>query len=168
MRLAITTLSSSAGVVLVALVLATPVEAADCEGRGAAAVACEVNRVRSGHGLKGLETDRRLRRAAAAYAGDMVEHSYFSHVSPEGGTLSERLRAVGYINDPVRWRVGETLAWGRGRSSTPVSIVAAWMRSPPHRRVVLGPYLEVGVGIARGTPFGGRGVTYAADFGRLG
>ena len=169
MRLSITTLGTSAGVVLVALLLATPAPAADCDGREADdAVVCEINRVRADHGLQRLERDRRLRRAADAYARDMAKRTYFAHTSPEGETLADRLRAVGYIDDRVRWRVGETLAWGRGGRSTPASIVAAWMRSPPHRRVLLGRYREVGIGVADRDPFGGSGTTYAADFGLLG
>jgi uncharacterized protein YkwD len=169
MRFATTTLSTSAGVVLVALLLSTPAPAADCDAReGADAVICEVNRVRADRGLQRLEGDRRLRRAADAYAEDMAERTYFAHVSPEGETLSDRLRAVGYIDDGARWHVGETLAWGRGRRSTPASIVAAWLRSPPHRRIVLGRFREVGIGVAVGDPFGGGGLTYAADFGSVG
>jgi uncharacterized protein YkwD len=164
-----TTTLCTAGVVLASLVPAAPARAADCGARDADdAVVCEINRVRAGHGLRAVETDRRLRRAAATYARDMVRRRYFAHVSPEGDTLSDRLRATGYVDDGVRWRVGETLAWGRGRRSSPASIVAAWMRSTLHRRILLGRYRDIGVGIADGDPFGGRGDTYAADFGLLG
>jgi uncharacterized protein YkwD len=169
MRSATTTLRTSAGVVLVALLLATPAPAADCAAReGDDAVVCELNRARADRGLQRLEGDRRLRRAAEAHATDMAERTYFAHVTPEGETLSDRLRATGYIDDRHRWHVGETLAWGRGRRSTPASIVAAWLRSPLHRRIVLGRYREVGIGVADGDPFGGSGLTYAADFGRVG
>ena len=169
MRPAITTLGTSAGVVLVALLLATPIAAADCGTRDAGdAVVCEINRVRADRGLRGLDTDRRLRRAAIAHARDMVERRYFAHASPEGETVSDRLRATGYVDDRVRWHVGETLAWGVGRRSTPASIVAAWVRSPPHRRILLGRYREIGVGVADGDPFGRGGTTYAADLGLAG
>ena len=169
MRLTVTTLSSSAGVVLVALVLATPIEAADCSARDADdAVVCEINSVRADHGVRELVTDRRLRRAAAAYARDMVERAFFAHASPEGATLTDRLRSAGYIDDRVRWRVGETLAWGSGQQSAPAATVAAWMRSPPHRRILLGRYRDIGVGVAGGAPSGGRGKTYAAAFGLIG
>ena len=163
-----TTLRASAGVALVALMLATPAEAADCSARDAdEAVVCEVNRVRDDHGLRPLETDRRLHRAAEAYARDMAQDGFFAHVSPGGATLSDRLREVGYVGDRVAWRVGETLAWGRGRRSTPAATVDAWMRSAAHRRVLLGRYREIGVGVADRDPFGGSGSTYAADLGTL-
>ena len=160
---------STAGLVLAALVLATPAEAAVCGARDTGdAVLCEVNGVRADNGLRQVKTDRRLRRAATRYARDMVARRYFAHVSPEGATLSERLRAVGYVDDAVRWHVGETLAWGRGPRSAPASIIAAWMRSPPHRRILLGRFLDIGVGVADGDPFGGSGTTCVADFGLLG
>ena len=159
----------SAGAVLAALAFTAPAEAASCGGlEDARAVLCEVNEVRADRGLGQLGTDRRLQRAAEAHARDMVRRDYFSHVTPEGETVSDRLRDADYITGRVTWRVGETLAWGRKRMSTPAATVAAWMRSPSHRRVLLGHYREIGIGVAGGDPFGGAGTTYAADVGVLG
>ena len=129
---------------------------------------CEINRARADRGLGALAVDRRLRRAAVVQARDMGSRRYFSHVTPDGKRPSDRLRGTGYITGRVAWHIGETLAWGRGELSTPAATVSAWMRSAQHRRILLGPFLEIGVGAARGVPFGGRGATYAADFGRLG
>ena len=152
-----------------ALITASPAPAADCDSLADAdAVVCEVNRVRDNRGLERVVRDRRLHRAAAAHARDMTARDYFSHVTPEGERLSDRLRDVGYISGRVPWRVGETLAWGRRGMATPAAIVAGWMRSPPHRRIILGRYEEIGVGVADGVPSGGPGRTYAADLGLLG
>ena len=154
-----------------ALVCSSPAGARSVECRDLAddeAVVCEVNLVRADRGLGALAEDRRLRRAAVAHARDMVSRRYFAHVTPEGSRLSDRLRANGYLSGRVAWHVGEALAWGRRELSTPSATVAAWLRSPPHRRIVLGPFSQIGVGVARGVPFAGRGATYAADFGRLG
>ena len=160
---------TAAGAVLVPLINAAPVAAAPCDGLAEAdAVVCEVNRARGEHGLEPVLRDRRLRRAAAAHARDMTARNYFSHVTPEGERLTDRVRESGYISGRVPWRVGETLAWGRGSMATPTAIVAGWMRSPPHRRVILGRYDEIGVGVAEGVPSGGPGTTYAADLGLLG
>ena len=162
MRFSTTTLGTSGWVVLVALAMSAPAGAQSPDCRSLAdddAVVCEINHVRAGRGLDALTEDRRLRRAAVAYARDMVSRRYFSHVTPEGRRLSDRLRATGYITGRAAWRVGETLAWGRGQLSTPSATVTAWMRSPAHRRILLGPFLEIGVGVARGVPFGGRGET---------
>jgi uncharacterized protein YkwD len=164
-------LRASAGIALLALALPSPAGAQPAGCRDLAddeAVVCEINRVRAARDLGDFAEDRQLQRTAGAHARDMVARHYFSHLTPEGRRPSDRLRAAGYITGRVPWHVGETLAWGRGRLSTPSSVVAAWMRSPSHRRMLLGPFLEIGVGVARGVPTGGRGATYTADFGRLG
>ena len=169
MRHAITTLRASAGIALLALALPSPARRGGCRDLADdEAVVCEINRVRAARDLGDFAEDRRLQRTAGAHARDMVARHYFSHLTPEGRRPSDRLRAAGYITGRVPWHVGETLAWGRGRLSTPSAVVAAWMRSPSHRRMLLGPFLEIGVGVARGVPTGGRGATYTADFGRLG
>ncbi len=65
-------------------------------------------------------------------------------------------------------RIGEILAWGEGRLSTPRAAVRSWLHSPPHRRVLLGRnYRDIGVGVAIGSPYGGgRGsATYVANLG---
>ena len=66
------------------------------------------------------------------------------------------------------WQVGENIAWGRGKRSSPAAIVDAWMHSPPHRELILtGSIKDVGVGIKRGRPGDGKAKagTYTADFG---
>ena len=96
----------------------------------------------------------------------MVARGYFGHVSPAGSTLSARVRRSGWTRGRARWRVGETLAWGSGPRSTPDAIVAAWLASPAHRRIVLARrWRVVGIGVAPGTPFATPGATYTADFG---
>ena len=161
---------ASAGIVLAALVFASPAGAADCDTlEEAGAVVCEVNRVRDARGLDALRRDGKLERAGEAHARDMVRRGYFSHVTPEGETVSDRLRDAGYLGGRTPWRVGETLAWGRRRLSTPAATVDAWMASPPHRRILLSArYREIGVGVVRGVPSGGAGTTFAAEFGAVG
>ena len=55
-----------------------------------------------------------------------------------------------------------------GARTTPASRVSAWMRSGPHREILLSPvFREAGVGIAAGVPGGSApGFTYVAAFGR--
>ena len=130
-----------------------------------AAVICEINRIRRRHGLAAVSADARLTRMAGRYARAMVSRGFFSHVGPGGTTLTDRLRAAGYRGRAA----GEVLAWGQGRYATPRAAVRSWMRSPPHRRVLLGRgYRDVGVGVALGNPSRAsmRGsATYAANFG---
>ena len=76
----------------------------------------------------------RLRAAAAAHSADMVARGFFDHVSPDGGTLSDRARRTGYGGRTL----GEDIGWGTYDLGTPSAIVAAWMKSPPHRAIILG------------------------------
>jgi uncharacterized protein YkwD len=142
--------------------------AARCCRDDRAATLHALNAVRARHGVPPLVPDVRLDRAARRHSGEMVLRRYFAHESPGGARFSARIAATGWMRRRGRWYVGETLAWGRGRSAEPAAVVAAWLRSPSHRRVVLSPrYRRVGIGIVRGTPVPGPpgGLTYTADFG---
>jgi hypothetical protein len=45
-------------------------------------------------------------------------------------------------------------------------IVAAWIASPPHHRILLGGrFRDIGVGVATGTPKASTGATYTLDAG---
>ena len=125
-----------------------------------------VNAARVEHGVPPVRADHRLARAARAHSADMVAHHYFAHESLSGEHPYERVARTGWLQGRERWWVGEDLAWGRARDGRPSAIVAAWLASPPHRRVMLRPrYRYVGIGVVRGTPGGARGWTYTADFG---
>ena len=127
-----------------------------------------LNAARARHGAPPLVLDERLERAARRHSREMVLRRYFAHASPGGGRFSARIAATGWMPRHGRWSVGETLAWGWGTCAGPWRVVAAWLRSPSHRRVVLSPrYRRVGIGIVRGTPVPGPegGLTYTADFG---
>jgi uncharacterized protein YkwD len=127
-----------------------------------------LNAARARHGAPSLRADRRLARAARAHSRDMVANRYFAHLSRSGERPSRRIAHTGWMRGRRRWHVGENLAWGTRRSGRPAAIVAAWLRSPAHRRIMLDPvYRVVGVGVSRGTPFTGsrHGLTYTADFG---
>lgn len=133
------------------------------------AAVCLVNAERARQGLRRLRVDRALTQAAERHSRHMVRSAFFSHVSPNGAGPSERLRRSGYILRNRAWRVGEALAWGTGTSATPTAIVAAWMASPPHRRILLGRgFREVGVGVAAGAPHRASGATYTLASGAIG
>ena len=141
--------------------------------RAAGAVICLVNADRARHGLHALRGDRDLRQAARRHSRNMVRRGFFSHVNPRGASLGERLRRSGYLRANQTRHVGEALAWGRGTPATPAAIVAEWIASPPHRRILLGrDFREVGVGVAAGAPqpttSGSRSVTYTLNTGVTG
>jgi uncharacterized protein YkwD len=152
--------------ITVALVAAQPAAA------GASSVPVEVvallNAARAAHGAPPLRPNPRLALAARRHSRDMVAHRYFSHDSRTGEPFSARIARTGWMRTRARWSVGETLAWGRGAKAEPRAIVAAWLASADHRRIVLAPrFHRVGIGVADGTPFGSRraGRTFTADFG---
>ena len=129
-------------------------------------VLCLVNRERSSRGLQGLRSSARLAQAAAGHSADMVRRDFFSHQSPSGATLTDRIRASGWLSGGRSYAFAENLAWGTGTLATPQSIVKSWMASPGHRRNILtGRYQELGVGIALGAPGQPGGATYTTNFG---
>ena len=73
------------------------------------ALRCLVNATRQDHGLPTLRSSARLNAAADAHSADMVARGYFAHVTPEGRSVADRVRATGYLGpdfDPV---IEETL-----------------------------------------------------------
>jgi uncharacterized protein YkwD len=133
------------------------------------ALRCLLNRERARHGLRAVRFEPRLQRAARAHAADMAARDYFSHVSPEGSTLDDRVRRTGYLDRVARWTIGEAIAWGARRLGSPRAILRGLLDSPPHRAILLDPsFRDVGVGVAHGAPMRGlRGaLTFALDFGR--
>jgi uncharacterized protein YkwD len=140
--------------------------------RAADALVCLVNAERTSRGLRPLKPDVDLSQAARRHVSDMVERSYFAHISPFGDSVGDRARAAGYGDPGDRWLVGENLAWGTGRRATPGWVVDAWLDSDRHRRIMLRPeYKEFGIGAVAGAPkrtsSGLPGATYALEFGVL-
>jgi uncharacterized protein YkwD len=134
-----------------------------------AALQCVVNRERTRRGLRALHRTRTLDRAALGHSSDMARNDYFDHRSPDGSTPAGRARSAGYLNGVRAWRVGETLAWGTGTLATPESTVQQWLKSPPHRALLLDRgFADFGLGIAPGAPESGisGGATYTMLLGR--
>jgi uncharacterized protein YkwD len=132
-----------------------------------AAVRCEINAIRVANGLRPVGATKALTVAAKRHSWDMVRRHYFAHVSPSGQTVTERVKRAGYLDGARVHHLGENIAFGSGSAGSPAAIVQAWMNSPPHRAIILTPdFRDAGVGIARGAPQGGDGVTYTLDVGR--
>jgi uncharacterized protein YkwD len=125
-----------------------------------------INGARAERGVPPVRADARLAQAARGHSREMVARSYFDHVSPAGSDLRSRVAGTGWLRGRPDWALGEDIAWGTGVLASPAEVVAAWLRSPPHRRILLGRgFRRVGIGIADGTPSAGPGATYTADFG---
>jgi uncharacterized protein YkwD len=143
------------------------VPAADNVAAVGQATLCLLNQERAANGVGPLVANAALSSASTGYSQRMVAQGFFAHVSPDGGTLVERLTAAGYLGDDDAWVVGENIGWGQASLATPRSMVDAWMNSPGHRENLLsGDYTEVGLGLALGTPTDRTwGATYTTDFG---
>jgi len=132
-------------------------------------VVCLVNAERRDRRIPKLERNSRLNRAAKAHADDMVAKKYFSHQSPSGAGLADRVRKSGYLRSDD-WLLGENLAWATGTLQSPEVVVAAWMNSPSHRRNILDrKFKDLGLAATYGVPIDNAsdGVTYVNDFGMV-
>jgi uncharacterized protein YkwD len=126
------------------------------------AILAEVNGARAAAGLAALRPSRALTRAAAAHSRDMAAHAFFGHASANGGSWSARLRRFTQASS-----IGETIARmpGRVRVALARRVVQAWLRSPPHRVVLLGrSFHRLGVAARPGRSGGGAAVYVTADF----
>jgi uncharacterized protein YkwD len=131
------------------------------------ALLCVIDRERRQRGRSGLDENRRLAVAARRHADDMADRNYFSHTSPGGDDMGDRIRRAGYPGGRA-WRAGEVLAWGTSTRSTPEALVEAWLDSPGHRAILLSrAFAEIGAGLVPGTPDAAHpnGVTAAVEFG---
>ena len=132
-----------------------------------AATVCLLNVERAAHGLAPVTFDATLSGVAEGHARDMINRHYFAHVSPDGGTLTDRLRAGRWIPENAAWTAGENIAWGQSYLGTPREIVKAWMNSPGHKANILeSEFVEIGIATLPGAPNGaGNAGTYVTNFG---
>lgn len=118
-----------------------------------------INKVRNKHGLSSLEWNKELSVVAEKHSEDMIKKDYFSHVSPEGHSLEDRLK----IEQVQYSKAGETLLKQsrfegfiliipipKNESGMVKETIDGWMSSPGHREIILTPdFQEVGVGICK-------------------
>jgi uncharacterized protein YkwD len=139
------------------------------EGQLRDSVTCLINEQRLAHGLRPVQVNFTLERAALSHSEEMVADGYFSHTSPQGTTFVDRIKWAGYMRRARAWLVGENLVWGSGEMSSPAAMVEAWMNSPAHRENLLRPrFQQVGVAAVRGTPMSSTdadGITVASEYG---
>jgi uncharacterized protein YkwD len=132
---------AAAAVVAAALPHTTAVTAHPCHSSTKhGQVACLVNRERLARGLPALVGGGRLHASARIEAG-RIAHCSFSHF-PCGVPWTDSMRD--FARSCRSWAAGEVLARG---FRTPAAVVAAWMASPGHRRILLAPGMH-GIGVA--------------------
>ena len=113
------------------------------------------NEARRHHGLPALDPDDTLKAKAREKCDDMLKNNYFSHTSPDGKTLKDRLAEEKPAVARTMSRAGENIYMG-ARFDYAVDLVTqarlivdGWMTSPGHRRNMLDPnYTHVGIGVA--------------------
>lgn len=101
-----------------------------------------INAARAAAGLPALQHAGYLYWCAWLYAEDMASYRRLRHDGRDGSDGGTRLHRLGY-----RWQAwGECI--GRGYAD-PAAMVAGWIASPPHHRILMGEFSDAGVGIAR-------------------
>ncbi|HEY0825417.1 MAG TPA: CvpA family protein [Ramlibacter sp.] len=102
-----------------------------------------VNAERRAAGLKPVKADPVMTQVARAHSRDMFARGYFSHFTPEGKDLGDRLQQarIGYLS------AGENLALA---PTLPIAHKGL-MRSPGHRANILRPQFgRLGIGVLDG------------------
>ena len=132
---------------------------------------CLVDGIRAAHRLAPVRANGDLRAVAARKVRNMVRWDYFADVRPSGQTPLSLVARTGYRARASNMSVAQNIAWGTGVQATPASILAGWMASPPHRKIILtGSYRDGGVAAVPAVPWryghGTDGATYAIELGR--
>jgi len=87
-----------------------------------------------------LKWNHLLAKASYNHSVDMVTRKYFSHTSPDGLSVTDRLKTVGYQQATF----GENIANGY---SDEKSVIKAWLQSPGHcANIMSNSFTEVGAG----------------------
>jgi uncharacterized protein YkwD len=135
-----------------------------------AATVCLIDQVRASYHLRPLQSNHYLQRVATAQVATMLRWNYFSDNRPTGQTPLLLIARTRYSAHAARISAAQNLGWATRPYTTPLSMVTAWMKSPPHRKIILtGAFRDVGVGIEDSLPSvlqqGPAGAIYAVEFG---
>jgi len=104
-----------------------------------------LNAARSDSALAPLVLSADLTKVAQKHACDMATRRYFSHTSPDGTTMEDRLRDARL---PGTCRGAENIAKGQ---TDVASVMRSWMGSAGHRQNMLDIRLtQVGFGLGPG------------------
>ena len=109
------------------------------------------NEARRDHHLMPLDRDITLVDIARCHSDYMLKRNYFSHVSPDGKSIQDRI-VPAYSR--TLSRAGENIWSGHGYDYSDATLMArvivdSWMSSPGHRANLLNPnYNYLGVGVS--------------------
>lgn len=99
------------------------------------------NAIRAEQKLRSLEWDDRLAAAAQAHADHMAAVRTLSHEEVGDGGPWRRIQESGYRS----CEAAENIAAGQ---ATEGEVMASWMGDAWHREAVLGPFRDMGAGVA--------------------
>lgn len=106
-----------------------------------------VNSERAKAGVGALTVDSKITAVARVYSRDMFERRYFSHISPEGTDVGNRLTAGGVSFTYA----GENLAYAPDLATAHQGL----MDSEGHRKNILDPeFRRIGIGVIDGGIYG--------------
>jgi uncharacterized protein YkwD len=108
------------------------------------AMRCLTNFARRGRGLDPMAASPALDRAARHKSADILRCDSFSHEAC-GRPFTHWMQRFADCDGAA-----ENIAWGSGGLGDARSIFRSWMRSSGHRQNILGPYGEIGIGLAVG------------------
>lgn len=120
------------------------------------AVYSGVNGLRQACGVIG--DDPLLKEAAQRHANDMLKNGVDGHVGSDSSSPQARIADAGYTSSGP---TAEIVYWGTGSVATPNAALDLWMKSPPHRAIILNCALTKG-GFA--TASAGNKMTAVGDF----
>ena len=125
----------------------------------------KLNQVRAKYGLGAVRPSLLLRLAAKRHSDDMVVRDYFSHTSPGGGTVYDRIVKSGFVSGVhVGGRRDARVGHRHPGQARPT--VKAWLGSPDHRAIVLSStWTRIGISRACGRFLGHTGAcVWTADW----
>jgi subtilisin family serine protease/uncharacterized protein YkwD len=132
-----------------------------------------INQVRRAHRLPVVTGSVQLARGALAHVRALAASGRFTHDWSDGTPFGTWILRYFPAPRSGTWVAGENLVWGSA-AMTPTAAVAAWLASPPHRRILLDPrWREFGAGAvlctdAPGVYGGTDALIVAGDFGAAG
>jgi uncharacterized protein YkwD len=118
-----------------------------------AATLCLLDRIRRAYHLSLLRHNGELGALARSQVEEMLRSDYFADDRPSGQTPLSLIASTRYPTHAVSLSIGQNIGWGTGALATPAQLVAGWMASPPHRKIILtGGYRDAAVAASAAVP----------------
>ncbi|MCE1247388.1 MAG: CAP domain-containing protein [Firmicutes bacterium] len=107
-----------------------------------------INEARAEKGLKPLIKEKAAWSAARDHSADMANRDYFSHSSPEGKGVLDRIKNYGF--SLVGRCLGENIAMNYNTADPVETAVKGWLKSPGHYKNIMdSKFIYTGIGIVK-------------------